>query len=339
VIKKKQFLSKELFTKDVKRTNTRDGYGRGIVEAGKKNKNVVVLCADLVESTRTHWFAKKFPKRYIEVGVAEQNMASVASGMAHLGKIPFISSYAAFSPGRNNEQIRTTISYNSWGAKKGKEINVKIGGAHAGISVGPDGATHQALEDISLMRVQPGMTVLVPCDDIECEKATIAAANYPGPVYIRFGRAAYPEFTTKKTPFKIGKAQLLRSGTDCALIACGPLVYEALVAANDLSKKGIECSVINCPTIKPLDQKTIIEVAKKCGAIVTAEEHQIIGGLGSAITECLSESHPVPIKRIGVRDMFGQSGPPIKLMEVFGLTAKEIKKAALTAIKMKKKGK
>ncbi|MEK6900360.1 MAG: transketolase C-terminal domain-containing protein, partial [Nanoarchaeota archaeon] len=301
----------------------------------EKNKNVVVLCADLSESTRSEWFQKRFPERYVQVGVAEQNMASLASGMAAAGKVAFISSYAVFSPGRNNEQIRTTISYNSWESKPGREINVKIGGAHAGISVGPDGATHQALEDVGLMRLHPGMTVLVPCDEAECEKATIAAAEKPGPVYIRFGRAEYPAFTTEKTPFAIGRIEEFRSGNDCTIIANGPLVYEALLAAKKLEKE-IDCQVLNCHTVKPLDVKTLIAAVKKTGCAVTAEEHQYLGGLGGAVAEALSEHYPVPIKRVGVKDHFGESGTPEELFKAFGLTSDDIVKAVRAAVKMKR---
>jgi transketolase len=320
---------------DVEKKKTRDGYGTGLVKAGTRNKNVVVLCADLTESTRCHWFREKFPDRFIEVGVAEQNLASLGAGFAAAGKIPFIASYAAFNPGRSNEQIRTTISYNSWGSKRGQEINVKIGGAHAGISVGPDGATHQALEDIALMRVQPGMTVVVPADVHECEKATLAAVKYAGPVYLRFGRASYGVITTKKTPFTIGQAEVFRKGKDVAIIACGPLVYEALLAAEKLAGT-VSCRVINSHTIKPLDKKTILKAAKDCGAIVTAEEHQVSGGLGGAVSEFVSGAYPVPVVRVGVQDTFGETGTPDELMTHFGLRAKDIVKAVKKAVKLKR---
>ncbi len=319
-----------------KKVNTRDGYGKGLVKAGEKNPKVVVLCADLTESTRSLWFQQKFPERFVQVGVAEQNMASLAAGMAAMGKVVFISSYAVFSPGRNNEQIRTTISYNNWGSKAGKELNVKIGGAHAGISVGPDGATHQALEDVALMRLQPGMTVLVPCDDVECEKATIVAAEHPGPVYIRFGRAAYPSYTTEKTPFKIGRIEEFRSGRQCTIIANGPLLYEALKAAEKL-KKEVDCQVLNCHTVKPLDGVTLLKAVKQTGCVVTAEEHQWHGGLAGAVAEFLGENMPVPIKRVGVRDRFGESGTPEELMKAFGLTADDIVKAVRLAVRMKRR--
>lgn len=311
---------------------TRRGYGKGLVQAGEKDQRVVVLCADLMESTMSHWFHDKFPDRYIEVGVAEQNMATVASGMANYGKIPFISSYAAFSPGRNNEQIRTTISLNN--------VPVKIGGAHAGISVGPDGATHQQLEDIALMRVQPNMVVVVGCDAVEVEKATLAAAFNGKPTYIRFGRADSPVFTTNNTPFEIGRAYVMRDinpdasvgANSCAIVGCGMLLYNAIVAAEELSKEGIECMVINSHTIKPLDEKTIIEAAKKAGAVVSVEEHQVNGGLGSAIAECLSRNYPVPQEFIGVQNRFGESGEPEELIEKFGMGTESIRDAVKKVI-------
>ena len=306
---------------------TRDGYGKGLVEAGEKDERVVVLCADLTESTRSLWFAEKFPERFVELGVAEQNMATVAAGMANYGKIPFISSYAAFSPGRNNEQIRTTIAINN--------VPVKIGGAHAGISVGPDGATHQALEDIALMRVLPRMTVLVPCDAIETQKATVAAAFHPGPVYIRFGREKSPVFTTKDAPFEIGRAEIYRLGSDVAIIGCGMLLYNALIAAEELLKEGIEAMVINNHTVKTIDSETIIKAAKDTGAVVTVEEHQINGGLGSAVAEVLAKNYPVPQEFIGVQDRFGESGEPWELVEKFGMGIKDIKEAVKRVIKRK----
>ena len=311
----------------IQMTATRDGYGKGLVEAGEKDDRVVVLCADLTESTRSLWFAEKFPERFVEMGVAEQNMATVAAGMANYGKIPFISSYAVFSPGRNNEQIRTTIAINN--------VPVKIGGAHAGISVGPDGATHQALEDIALMRVMPRITVLVPCDAIEAQKATVAAAFYPGPVYIRFGREKSPVFTTKDTSFEIGKAEIFRDGKDVTIIGCGMLLYNALVAAEELSKEGIEVMVINSHTVKPIDSDTIIKAAKETGAVVSVEEHQVNGGLGSAVAEVLAKNYPVPQEFIGVNDRFGESGEPWELVEKFGMGVKGIKEAVKKVIKRK----
>lgn len=321
----------------IAKAKTRDGYGKGLVEAGKKNSNVVVLCADLSESTRSEWFQKEFPQRFIEMGVAEQNMASVASGLAAAGKVVFISSYAVFSPGRNNEQIRTTISYNNWDSKPGQEINVKIAGAHAGISVGPDGATHQALEDVALMRVQPGMTVVVPADVHETKKATVALAERSGPAYIRFGRADYPVITTEQTPFEIGKAYIIKEGNDVSIVACGPLVYKSLIAAHELEKEGIHCEVINSHTIKPLDGGTIEKSVRRTGALVTAEEHQVMGGLGSAVAEYLAVHYPVPQEFIGVQDRFGESGIPDELFEAFGMGVKDIKEAVKRVIARKKK--
>jgi len=322
---KKVYLIEDL--SKAEKVPTRDGYGKGLVDAGEKDERVVVLCADLAESTRCHWFKEKFPARYIEVGVAEQNMATIASGLANYGKIPFISSYAVFSPGRNNEQIRTTASLS--------KLTVKICGAHAGVSVGPDGATHQALEDIALMRVQPNMTVLVPCDAIESRKATLAAAFYDGPVYIRFGREKSPVFTTDKTPFEIGKAIIFREGKDVTIAGCGMLLYNALIAAEELSKEGIEAEVINSHTVKPLDTENILNSVKKTKAIVTVEEHQIMGGFGSAVAEVLSQYFPVPQEFIGVSDRFGESGEPDELIEALGMGVKDIKAAALKVIKRK----
>lgn len=303
---------------------TRDGFGRGLVVCGEKNKDVVALCADLAESTRTEWFKEKFPERYVELGVAEQNLAAVASGMANYGKIPFIMSYAAFSPGRNNEQIRTTISLNN--------VPVKIAGCHAGLSVGPDGATHQALEDIGLMRMQPNMTVLVPCDSVEAEKVTIAAAQYDGPVYIRLARDKSPVFTTQDTPFEIGKAQIFFDGKDYAgknaevgIVATGSMVYQALRAAKELSEEGVSVSVMNLTTIKPLDVESVRSFARECGALVTVEEHQIAGGMGSVIAECLAGDIPRPIEFVGVKDRFGQSGKTEELYKEYGLTVSDIK--------------
>src|SRR3989344_4875230 len=313
-----------LDVKNIQMVPTRDGFGKGLVEAGEKDQRVVALCADLAESTRFHWFAQKFPERFIQMGVAEQNLATVASGMANYGKIPFIGSYAAFSPGRNNEQIRTTISLN--------HVPVKIVGCHAGVSVGPDGATHQQIEDIALMRVQPNMVVMVPCDAVEAQKATVAIAFNNEPSYIRLGREKSWVFTTPDTPFEIGRAEILRGGQDVAIIGCGILLYNALVAAEELAKEQIDCMVINSHTIKPLDEKTIIEAAKKCKAVVSIEEHQINGGLGSAVAECLSRNYPVPQEYIGMQNRFGESGDPDELIKKFGMGVEDIKKAVKKAM-------
>lgn len=322
-------ISEEVFydREKVEQVPTRNGYGEGLVEAGEKNENVVVLCADLTESTRSAYFQEKFPERFVEMGVAEQNMASVAAGLAAAGKIPYISSYAMFSPGRNWEQLRTTVCYN--------EQNVKIGGAHTGVSVGHDGATHQALEDIALMRAIPNVTVLVPCDQHEARKATVAAAEIDGPVYIRFARAKTPVFTTGKTPFAVGKAYVYREGDDVALIACGPLLYEAVLAVKELEKDGINARVINNATVKPLDEKTLGAAAAECGAAVTVEEHQVMGGMGSAVAEFFARTRPVPMEFVGVQTRFGESGSPDELLDAFGLRAEHIAEAAKKVIKRK----
>ena len=310
---------------NVEQKPTRDGFGEGLLILGERDKRVVALCADLTDSTRIAPFAEKFPERFVELGVAEQNLAAVASGMAAMGKIPFIASYAVFSPGRNWEQIRTTICYNN--------VPVKIAGAHAGVSVGPDGGSHQALEDIALMRVLPRMTVLSPCDAIEAKKAVIAAVEINGPVYIRLAREQTPIITTERTPFAVGKAEVFyqsKQAPRVAIVATGPLVYEALRAADKLERE-IPTVVINCPSIKPLDEKTIGEWAKKCGAVVSVEEHQKIGGLGGALAEFLSSWYPVPIERVGVADQFGQSGSPSELLAHYQLNAEAIIEAVRKA--------
>lgn len=293
---------------------TRDGFGKGLVEAGEKNPQVLALCADLAESTRVHWFKEKFPERYVELGVAEQNLAAVGSGFANYGKIPFIMSYAAFSPGRNWEQIRSTITLNN--------VPVKIVGAHSGVSVGPDGATHQALEDIALMRALPNMTVVVPADSEEARKATLAIAENGKPSYIRLARAKTPVFTTADTPFEIGKAQIVYEKTDAkiGIIACGSLVYQSILAAEELANEGINISVMNLSTIKPMDEKSVIAFAQSLDHVVTAEEHQIAGGMGSAVAEVLSQHHPIKMSYIGMHDRYGESGEPDELLEYFGFT-------------------
>ncbi len=304
---------------------TRNGYGDGLLELGKASKNIIVLCADLKESTRVEAFAKKYPSQFIEIGVAEQNLVTVASGLAAMGKIPFASSYACFCPGRCWEQIRTTICYNN--------RNVKIIGAHAGISVGPDGATHQMLEDIALMRSLPNMIVVVPADYEQTKKATHALATYKGPAYMRFAREKTAQITTSRTPFAVGKAQILKKGKDIALIGAGPVVYECLQAAFLLQEKGIHAMVINCHTIKPLDKEVILHAAKTCKKIITVEEAQIIGGLGGAVTEFLSEVHPTPVYRIGVRDHYGESGSPEELLKKFGFSAHHIAQQAQAIVR------
>ncbi|OGE81446.1 MAG: transketolase [Candidatus Doudnabacteria bacterium RIFCSPHIGHO2_12_FULL_48_11] len=320
-------LADNLFSSDIKQAPIRNGYGDGLLILGKENPNVVVLCCDLTESTRSLDFAKAYPDRFVEVGVAEQNLAGLGAGMAHEGKIPFITSYAVFSPGRNWDQIRVAICYSG--------NNVKIIGSHAGISVGPDGATHQALEDIAITRVLPRMTVLVPCDAIEARKATVAAAKIQGPVYIRLAREKTPQFTTDETPFEIGKAFVYREGKDCTVAAAGPQVYYALQAANELAKEGIECEVLNMVSVKPMDERTLIESVKKTGAIVSAEEHQITGGVGSAIAEVLSRNFPVPQEFVGMPDSFGESGEPNELIAKWGMDGKAIFNAVKKVLKRK----
>lgn len=324
-------LSEKIFQEDIEQVPTRDGYGEGLVLAGEKDERVVALCADLTESTRTEAFAKKFPERFIEVGVAEQAMATIASGMANYGKIPFIASYAAFSPGRNWEQIRTTIALN--------DVPVKICGAHAGISVGPDGATHQMLEDIALMRAMPNMIVIVPCDSVEARKATLAAAENRKPTYLRFGREKTPVFTTDATPFEIGEAYTMWESADpqVAIIGCGALLYEALLAAKELDKSHLGGVIVNCHTVKPIDEQAIISAAKRCGAIVTVEEHQINGGLGSAVAEVLARNWPVPIEFIGMPNSFGESGKPDELLEKYGMKSKYIVEAVRKVVARKDK--
>ncbi len=322
-------LNPKLFDKDVEQLPIRKGFGEGLLAAGEKDERVVGLCADLTESTQMHLFKNKFPKRFVEIGVAEQNLATVASGMAAMGKIPFITSYAMFSPGRNWEQIRTTICYNNQ--------PVKIAGSHAGVSVGPDGGTHQAIEDIAIMRVIPNMTVLVPCDSIEAKKATLAAAKTDTPVYIRLSREKTPIITTEETPFEIGKAQIffepqISLKKKVGIIACGSMVHNAIVAAKELEEEGIMASVLNLSTIKPLDSDGVLSFAQKHEAIVTVEEHQVAGGMGSAVSEFLSENHPMPIEFVGVRDKFGQSGTPEELIEHYGMGIKSIKEAVKKAV-------
>ncbi|HEY4516897.1 MAG TPA: transketolase C-terminal domain-containing protein [Candidatus Paceibacterota bacterium] len=310
---------------------TRDGFGSGSVEAGRADERVVVLSADLAESTRADKFQKAFPERFIQVGVAEQNLATVAAGMANYGKVPFFTSYAAFSPGRNWEQIRTTIALNN--------VPAKICGMHAGVSVGPDGATHQALEDIAMMRALPNMVVLSPCDAEEGRKATLAAAQHGGPVYLRFAREKSPTMTTPETPFEIGKAIVFwRSSAkaDVCIMATGPLVHNALLAAQALEKENISIIVLNIHSIKPLDTETIVREAAAAGAVVSVEEHQIHGGLGGAIAELLAAEFPTPMEFVGVQDRFGQSGEPKELIEYYGMSASHIVSAVKKIIGRKK---
>src|SRR3990172_5831544 len=281
---------------------TREGFGHALVELGERRGNVVVLVGDVTGSTNVHLFAQRFPERFIEVGIAEQNMMCVAAGLAAVGKIPYLATYGAFASCRSADQMRVTVAYTA--------LPVKIGGAHGGISVGPDGATHQAMEEIAIVRSIPNMRLIVPCDYWETRKATVAVADDRHPYYIRYGREAVPTVTTPDTPFTIGMANQLRDGRDLAIIACGVMIYEALVAAAELSTRGIEARVLNLLTIKPIDEEAIARAARECGAVVTAEEHQVHGGLGGAVAEVVVRTHPVPMEFVAVHDRFGKSGKP-----------------------------
>ncbi|MCF7865647.1 MAG: transketolase family protein [Candidatus Pacebacteria bacterium] len=365
-------LNPKIFDTDVEQKAIRDGFGQGIIDAAEKNKNIVGLCADLTDSTKMGEFKKKFPERFLEIGIAEQNMASVASGMAAMGKLPFITSYAMFSPGRNWEQIRTTICYN--------DQKVIIAGSHAGISVGPDGGTHQAIEDIAITRVIPNMTVIVPCDAIEARKATQAVARSVAegkqeggqgggtdtPVYLRLAREKSPVITTEETPFEIGKAQIffeldesrfitMKSKTnggsntvtfkldtethdirhDVGIIACGQLVYQALKIAHEYEEKGIAVKVMNLATIKPLDENAVLTLAKETRALVTVEEHQVAGGMGSTVAEYLSKNFPTHMEFVGVENKFGQSGTPAELIKHYGMGEEHIREAVAKVLKRK----
>ena len=324
-------LNTKIFNDDIEKISTRQGFGEGLLQAGIENENIVALCADLTDSTKVNIFADKFPNRFKQIGIAEQSMASVASGMAAMGKIPFMASYAVFNPGRNWEQIRTTICYNNQ--------PVKIIGSHTGVTVGPDGGSHQALEDIALTRVLPNMVVISPCDSIEAKKATIACSKTKEPTYIRLTRHNTPVITTTDTPFEIGKAQTVfipESGlATVGIIATGHLLYKAIIAARELEKNGIRVKVINLSTIKPLDTDAIITLARETKAIVTVEEHQINGGMGSACAECIAQNYPVPIEFIGVKNLFGQSGTPDELLEHYELGTSHIIAAVEKILKRK----
>lgn len=329
-------LNPKLFRADVEQTPTRNGYGEALVELGEKNQDVVVLTGDLAESTRVLEFGKKYPEKFFECGVAEQNMMGIAAGLAAGGKIPFISSYAVFSPGRSWDQMRVSVAYSN--------LNVKIAGAHTGVSVGPDGATHQALEDIAITRCLPNMTVVVPCDSIETKKATLAGSVMKGPYYFRFAREKTPVITTSESRFEIGRAEILwdseivgkenlkfkisnlKLNNKVAIVACGPLVYQALMAARQLHEEGVGVVVVNNHTIKPMDKATILRVARDCGAVVTVEEHQVMGGMGSAVAEVLAANYPVPIEFIGMQDSFGESGEPGELLEKYGMSVGNVVK-------------
>jgi transketolase len=323
-------LNNKIFNDDVEQVPIRKGFGEGLAQAGEMNKNIVALSADLTESTQMHFFKDKFPERFVEIGVAEQNLATVASGMAAMGKYPFFSSYAMFSPGRNWEQIRTTLAYN--------DRTAVIVGSHAGVSVGPDGGTHQAIEDIALMRVLPRMMVISPCDAIQAKQATLALGADPKLAYLRLAREKTPIITTIDTPFELGKGQVLYRPEGIAhvtIVATGGLVANALRVAHDLEKKHIKAIVVNIHTIKPLDTELILKCAKETKAVVTVEEHQIAGGLGSAVAETLVQVFPVPIEFVGVRDEFGQSGTPNQLIEHYGMGRDAITQAVLKVIERK----
>jgi transketolase len=307
---------------------TRDGFGKGLLKLGKEDRNVVVLSADLTDSTRAAWFKKEFPDRFFGLGVAEQDMFGTAAGFALMGKIPFACTFGVFASGRAWDQIRVSVAY--------MNSNVKIAGTHGGISVGPDGATHQAIEEIALMRMLPNMTIVVPCDAIEAERATLEAARIKGPVYLRLGRAGMPVITKEGDFFRIGKANTLRDGKDLTIFACGQMVYESMLACDMLAKEGVKARLVNLHTPKPIDADAVTKAAYETGAIVTVEEHTIAGGFGSAIAEVLAPARPVPIKMVGIQDRFGLSGEPEELFEYFGLTPKHIVTAAKEALKMKK---
>jgi transketolase len=313
---------------ELKQVPTRNGFGEGLIEAGSHNRDVLGICADLSESTRFEGFRKAHPQQYIEIGVSEQMLVALAGGLASVGKIPWIASYAMFNPGRSWEQVRTIMALN--------ETNVKIAGAHAGVSVGPDGATHQAIEDIAIMRVIPHMIVVVPCDAVQTRKATLAISEAWGPTYLRFGREKSAVITTGETPFEIGRAQTFREGSDVAIVACGILVYNALVAADRLARSGIECRVVNNHTVKPMDEAAILDAARTCGAVVTVEEHQRQAGMGSRVAEILAENEPTPIEFVGVEDRFGQSGDPAELIEHYGMGAGAIEEAVRRVLRRKK---
>jgi len=320
-------LISNLFAPEVSKPS-RDGFGKALVELGEKDPNVWVMTADVSESTRTHWFAEKFPKRFIQVGVAEQNLAGVAAGIAACGKTVFISAYGVFSPGRNWDQIRVSICYN--------DVPVKLHASHTGLTVGPDGASHQALEDIAMMRVLPNMVVVAPADMEEARKATHAIAEIKSPAYIRTAREKAAAFTTKDTPFELGKANVYRDGADIAIFACGITVYESLKAAEALKQKGIDAAVIDCHTIKPIDSETVTKYSKKCGLILTVEEHQVDGGMGSAVAEVLAENHHCPLKRHGIYNHFCESGESADLLKKYQLDAAGIAKVAEESMKMKR---
>lgn len=321
------FVIDDLLTSQVEYVPTRKGFGEGLVIAGEKNQNIVALSADLTESTQMEAFRKAYPDRFIEVGVAEQNLVTVASGLTAVGKMPFVTSYAAFSPGRNWEQIRTTVCLN--------DRPVKIVGSHAGVSVGPDGATHQMLEDIALMRCLPNMQVIVPCDAREAQRATLALASSKSPAYLRLAREKTAIVTKENAPFEIGRSYVMRRGSDVTILSCGTLIYEVFKAAEELAVDGVSVEIINVATVKPLDQKTVLESVMKTKAVVTVEEGQVAGGMGAAVAELLGEQAPLPIFRVGILDRFGQSGTPDQLWDEYKLSSPHIVAAVKKVIKRK----
>lgn len=323
------YLNTKIFDEDIEQKPTRDGFGKALVRLGQEDQNVVVLTADLSESTRTEEFAKAFPERFFDVGVAEQNMATIAAGLGVSGKTAFISSYATFSPGRNWEQLRTTTVYNN--------ANVKVAGHHSGVMTGPDGATHQATEDIAITRVWPGMQVIVPCDSLEAEKATYASGKVYGPIYLRYTRDKTPMMTTSETPFEIGKARVFWTSEqpEVAILATGYMLYYALLAAKALESEGIPTLVVNVSSVKPLDEKTIHDVATETGAVVTVEDHQVAGGLGGAVAEFLAKNRPTPMEFVGLQDTFAESGTPKELIEKYNMGEKAIVEAVKKVMKRK----
>lgn len=321
------FLNPKLYSADIEKSATRNGFGDAMVELGAQNPNVVVVSADLAESMRLEKFEKAYPERFFEVGVAEQNMMGVAAGLALSGKIPFAVSYAVFSPGRSWDQLRVSVCYS--------QANVKVIGGHTGLTVGEDGATHQAMEDIALTRVLPNMIVVCPCDVHQARAATHAIAEHVGPAYLRLTRPDTPIMTTSQTPFEIGKAQIFREGRDVTLIGCGPLLYEALIAAEKLAAQGISAEIINLHTIKPLDETTLLDSVNRTGAAVTIEEHQVMGGMGGAVAELFGRELPVPMEMIGMPDHFGESGKPAELLSKYHMTHQNIIQAAKRAIHRK----
>lgn len=320
-------LNSKIGQSDIEQEATRKGFGQAVLDLGAEDEGVVVLTADLAESTQVLEFAKKYPERFIECGVAEQNMMGAAAGLAIYGKTAFVSSYATFSPGRNWDQLRVSVCYS--------QANVKVAGCHTGVSVGPDGATHQALEDIAIVRTLPNIVVEVPCDAIEARKTIVALGRKNGPAYFRLGREKTPIITTVSTPFLIGRAEIFKDGKDVAVIASGPVLYSALLAAEELEKNGISVMVVNNHTIKPIDSETIILAAKKCGAVVTLEEHQVMGGCGSAVCEVLAQNFPVPVEMLGMQNTFGESGKPEELLQKYGMDKQSVIEAIKKVIKRK----